>query len=244
MKYQQSDRMLELANKVARMKVVKSLLKPLYYPYKKRMEAKRNQFFLQNGKEVLRQFDAAMKDGNYFYTLAFGTMLGAVREKGFIRHDLDIDVYMWNEDWSPALREHLRKHGFGLIHNFLVGGGTLGREETYAKDNISIDIFYLYPPVDEYPYCCDFLMYPGTATFRQSIEQHGGLIARRIELPIKKERIFTQFENLELYIPSNYDEILSFRYGPDYMIPNPKWSFKSHNNHIIVWEDHQGILAE
>lgn len=244
MKYQQSDRMLEIANKVAKMKGVKSLLKPIYYPYKRYMEAKRNRFFLQNGKDILQQFNAAMRDGDYFYTLAFGTMLGAVREKGFIKHDLDIDVYMWNEDWSPALRTHLQKHGFELIHNFLVDNGASGREETYAKDNISIDIFYLYPPINEYPYCCDFLMYPGTATFRQSIEKYGGLIARRIELPIKKERVLTQFEGLSLYIPSNYDEILSFRYGPDYMIPNPKWSFKSHNNHIIVWEGKQGTLAE
>jgi hypothetical protein len=87
-------------------------------------------------------------------------------------------------------------------------------------------------------------MFPGTATFRQSIEQHGGLIARRIELPIKKERTLIQFEGLSLYVPANYDEILSFRYGPDYMIPNPQWSFKSHNKHIIVWEDKIGTFSE
>ena len=244
MKHQQSDLMLEIANKVAKMHWIKSLLKPIYYPYKRYIENKRNLFFLKHGKDVLQQFDAAMKDGGYFYTLAFGTMLGAVREKGFIKHDLDIDVYMWNEDWSPELRTHLQKHGFERIHNFLVDDGASGREETYAKDDISIDIFYLYPPVDQYPYCCDFLMYPGTATFRQSIEKHGGLIPRRIELPIKKERTPVQFMDLSLYVPTNYDEILTFRYGPDYMIPNPKWSFKSHNTHIRVWNDKIGILAE
>lgn len=244
MKYQQSDLMLEIANKAAKIKGVKSLLKPIYYTYKKYMEDKRNRFFLENGKEVLQQFDAAMKDGDYFYTLAFGTMLGAVREKGFIKHDLDIDVYMWNEDWTPQLRTHLKKHGFELIHNFLVDNGASGREETYAKNNISIDIFYIYPPIDQYPYCCDFLMYPGTATFRQSVEEHGGLIPRRIQLPIKKERTSAQFEGLPLYIPLNYDEILSYRYGPDYMVPNPNWSFKSDNNYITVWNDKIGILQE
>ena len=243
MKYQQSDLMLEIANKVAKMRWFKSLLKPIYYPYKKYLENKRNLFFLKHGKAVLQQFDAAMKDGDYFYTLAFGTMLGAVREKGFIKHDLDIDVYMWNEDWSPSLRTHLEKHGFELIHNFLVDNGASGREETYAKNNISIDIFYLYPPIDQYPYCCDFLMYPGAATFRQSIEEHGGLIPRRIELPIRKERTPVLFEGVSIYVPSNYDEILSFRYGPDYMIPNPKWSFKSHNNHIIVWDGKVGTIG-
>ena len=244
MKYQQSDLMLEIANKAAKIKGVKSLLKPIYYTYKKYMENKRNRFFLKNGKEVLQQFDAAMKDGDYFYTLAFGTMLGAVREKGFIKHDLDIDVYMWNEDWTPQLRTHLKKHGFELIHNFLVDNGASGREETYAKNNISIDIFYIYPPIDQYPYCCDFLMYPGTATFRQSVEEHGGLIPRRIQLPIKKERTSAQFEGLPLYIPLNYDEILSYRYGPDYMVPNPNWSFKSDNNYITVWNEKIGILQE
>lgn len=243
MKHQLSDGILEIANKVAKIKGVKSLLKPIYYPYKRYLEARRNSSFLKNGKNVLQQFDKAMNEGGYFYTLAFGTMLGAVREHGFIKHDLDIDVYMWSEDWSTKLQTHLKKYGFELLHCFLVDEGALGREETYIKDNVTIDIFYLYPPIDKYPYCCDFLMYPGTATFRQSISEHGGLIPRRIELPISKNRTNIQFEGMSLFIPKNYDEILSFRYGPDYMIPNPNWSFKSDNNHVTVWSDKIGVFS-
>jgi glycerol-3-phosphate cytidylyltransferase len=39
-------------------------------------------------------------------------------------------------------------------------------------------------------------------------------------------------------------EILSFRYGPDYMIPNPNWTITSFDNHIKVWEDKKGVVTE
>lgn len=243
MKYQIPESIIELANNMAKIKGLKTLLKPFYYSYKNFLVNKRNKYFMMNAKQVLNSFDKSMNEGGYFYTLAFGTLLGAVREKGFIKHDLDIDVFMWAEDWNYELQRHLEKSGFNLVHRYLVGEGSLGREETYAKDDISIDIFYIYPAVELYPYCCDFLSFPDTATARQSMSVHGAVIARRIELPIKKERIYASFENLQLYIPKNFKEILTFRYGPDYMIPNHNWTIHSHDNHIVEWTDNPGILV-
>lgn len=244
MKYQIPENLVVLANKASKIRFVKKLLKPLYYPYKNYMQKQRKKFFISHAKEVLAQFDTALKNGNYYYTLAFGTMLGAVREKGFIKHDLDIDVFMWNEDWSPTLEKSLNENGFKILHRHLVDNGESGREETYIKDNISIDIFFLYPSIDKYPYCCDFLSFPDTATSKQSMMKHGGLIVRRIELPIERERILTNFEGLQLYIPKNFKEILTFRYGPDYMTPNSNWTIKSYDNHIVVWKEKIGILTK
>lgn len=242
MKYQISEKTLEFANKVANIKGVKKLLRPVYYTYRTYLNRKRASYFQKHALTVLERFDKALNDGGYYYTLAFGTMLGAVREKGFIKHDIDIDVNMWIEDWSPSLRECLYKHGFQLLHSFEIENGKLGREETYVMEEITIDVFYIYPAVRQYPYCCDFLSFPDTASFSQSMKMHGGLIARRLELPFVKDRIQVLFEGIPMYIPRNYDELLSFRYGPDYMIPNPNWSIDSFNNHIVVWEEYMGVL--
>ena len=75
------------------------------------------------------------------------------------------------------------------------------------------------------------------------MKAHGGLIARRLELPIYKERVLVEFEGLKLYVPKNYDEILKFRYGSDYMTPNPNWTIKSYDNHIVIWEGKIGTIS-
>lgn len=228
--------MIEIANKAAKIPGLKSILKPFYYPYKNKINQRRNAAFRANALNVLKEFDSVMEQGKLFYTLAFGTMLGAVREHGFIKHDMDIDVFMWIEDYNNGMSQLLSRYGFKLCHVFLTENGNLGREETYEKDGVTIDIFYVYPPISNLPYTCDFGPVPGAVTNEQSMRELGKVRARRIEIPVSKERIKVKFEDVELYIPSNYDQFLTFRYGSDYMVPNPSWS-NGPNPHIINWDD-------
>lgn len=234
----------EVAHRAAKSKLVKSLLRPFYSFYQRINRNKRNRVFRENGLEALVQFDKCMQDKGLFYTLAFGTMLGAIREHGFISHDLDIDVSMFIEDYSEDLESYLRDYGFRLQHSFLVDDGLLGREETYLYNGVSIDIFFFYPPIDHYPYCCDFQMYNDSSTFRESMKKYGQVLPRRIELPMKKERRRISFEGVPLFVPQNAEEILSFRYGDDYMVPNPKWEVNSHDLHIVEWKDKRGLFVD
>ncbi|MCQ2067848.1 MAG: LicD family protein [Bacteroidaceae bacterium] len=52
---------------------------------------------------------------NLWYSLAFGTMLGAVRENGFISWDDDIDVYMMLPDREKFRRAFEKRHPEGLV---------------------------------------------------------------------------------------------------------------------------------
>lgn len=236
MKYVLSPKTMLWANRIAKIPLVKNVLKPIYYPYKKFLDKKRNEQFRINGLNVLIDFDNCMREYGKEYTLAFGTMLGAVREHGFIKHDCDLDVFLWIEDYSADISKCLESYGFTLEHSFLVEKGTLGREETYVKNNVSIDIFYIYPPIGQYPYTCDFSQLNNAVTWAYSQKHYGGVLARRIEIPISKERVKMKFESAEFYVPANYDEFLSFRYGDDYMVPNPSWH-NGANPHIIVWNE-------
>ena len=38
-------------------------------------------------------------------------------------------------------------------------------------------------------------------------------------------------------MPVNAEEICAFRYGSDYMIPNPSWNWKRAKNSVVDWEE-------
>lgn len=44
--------------------------------------------------DVIQEFDEVMTSNSYRYFLIFGSMLGAVREHGLIKHDMDLDTAM------------------------------------------------------------------------------------------------------------------------------------------------------
>lgn len=234
MEHSVSPNLVLLANRLAKFKVVKCMLKPFYYRYKKSIEESRKENFKKHGRQLLADFDKAFNENGIPYTLAFGSILGAVREHGFIKHDFDIDVFVWSDDFSDIIKTVLVNNGFALDHRFLVEDGKLCREETYSKYGIAIDIFYLYNSEDGLVYTCDYFPWDGYVTWENSMDKLGKILARRIEIPVSKTRIQVDFEGIKAYIPENYDEFLKFRYGEDYMTPKPGWT-NGKNPHIFEW---------
>ena len=221
---------------------LKSFLKPLYESlYKKRKYNKQNKIFKENALSVLNCFDKCMSGLGINYVLAYGTLLGAIREKGFIKHDIDMDVMVWSDEYTLSLTESLGKAGFKLTHQFLIDNGNLGREETYQLNSITIDIFYIFPPINNYPYVCQFTSYPPYPTFDLSMQKLGKVLPHRVEVPIDRERLFVPFETLSLPVPRNYEQILKYIYGDDYMIPNPNWTMGQYHTHIYDWYEASAV---
>ena len=228
-----------------KVKWIKPILRPFarfYYSFIDRNNIKRRdklkKSFQENGLNVLELFDKTMTSNGYKYSLAFGSMLGAVREHGFIEHDLDIDVFMWIEDFNEEVIKCLTEVGFHLKHTLIVENGNFAREDTIEKNGVQIDIFYIYPALEgrKYTYCCDFFPRGNCRSWEQSISKYGGLLPRRLEMPTSKDLKRVPFESLSLPILGNSHEFLSFRYGKDYMTPNPKWS-NGENPYIVKWSE-------
>ncbi len=217
---------------------LKHILKPFYDRfYKQKKVAKLNKKFRANALHVLETFDNCMKEADVNYTLAFGTLLGAVREKGFIKHDLDIDVMMWSDEYSEKMTDSLKEAGFKLTRLSLIENGRKGREESYTLDGLNVDIFYIYPPVKELPYVSLFISYPPYPTYEMSMQKLGKVLPLRVELPLVRDRKYVPFETIQLPIPVNYDEVLKNYYGDNYMIPDPNWAMGQFDRHIVEWRD-------
>lgn len=213
-----------LADRFYKNKVLRFLFLNLYRKlYRERVAQHRAQVFRASSDKVFGLFANALQDIGCEYWLTFGTLLGAIREQGIIKHDLDIDVAMFRDKRPDNMVELMAQHGFKRSRYIIVGDGQVGFEETYSCHEVSIDIFYFHK-VEGKPevYCYDFISDPHLSA-RESMEKYGGLLARRIYLPFKGLVDF-DFLGCQVKVPSNYDEYLSAHYGDDYMIPNPAWS--------------------
>ena len=109
--------------------------------------------------EMLKDFIEVFEEENIFYTLSGGSVLGAIRHKGFIPWDDDIDLNMPRKDF-----EHLKEvfdkrlgdkyvlcgpefgRGYGMSHVQIKKKGTVYKafnELTMEDTGIFIDIFVL-----------------------------------------------------------------------------------------------------
>ncbi len=234
----------DFAHKVSMIPFAKSLLKPFYYPIKGLYYRRRMSHFRDNAIVVLSEFDRCMTDNGYHYTLIFGSLLGAIREGGFISHDCDIDTALSIDERNARLYDVLALSGFKLIYRFSIKNGTLGCEETftYKDTGVTIDIFYIYPAIDSFPYVCCWNYGEGCASYRDTMKKYGGITPRRIELPFTGKSARVSFESIYVSIPENAHQISEFSYGPDYMTPNPNYTVPT--EHRYVWIEEKALFEE
>lgn len=185
----------------------------------------KNRIFLSRGIKILKEFDEILTDNNINYSLVFGSLLGAEREKGFIKHDLDIDTAVWHDQDYKKIEGLLVNSGFELIRRSETDNGSFGREDTYEKEGVQIDIFYFYPYDKEMSYTTVYVPFTGCSTIEESIKKRGGAMPIQLILPfsLKTERV--KFESINVPVITNRIEFLEARYGKSWRIPDPSFVF-------------------
>ena len=63
----------------------------------------------------LEYIDKLCRDNNLEYSLTYGTLIGAVRHKGFIPWDDDIDLMMRRDDYEKLIEILMNEERYGLI---------------------------------------------------------------------------------------------------------------------------------
>ena len=219
---------------------LKELLLPIYLKFQQK---RRKSCYDKSGLKVLKDFDDLMTKHHIHYSVFAGTLLGAVREKGFLKHDIDIDTVMFDGDYNARVRNLLYDKGFRLLRSFEVEDGTIGREETYIKDGVTIDIYFIYEDDKFSTYQCDFLIDTSSIHKKDGV-RIGRAYVRRLEFPVSYDIVRLPFETITVNALANYSEWLSYRYGKDYMIPNPNFKDKGDNPNIFMWEGKIAIVKD
>lgn len=115
--------------------------------------------------KMLLEFDSLCKKYNISYTLAGGTMIGAVRHKGFIPWDDDVDVYVLRDDFNRIRKifpkelagtkifyqSHQTDKNYYYQFDKLRMNGTIFKETFLENHKINHGVFIDIFPIDYVP---------------------------------------------------------------------------------------------
>ena len=186
------------------------------------------------GPEAITIFQKICWQHDVRYWPFWGTLLGAYREKGFIKHDEDIDIGMFDQDISVTLVDDMIAHGFRVIMAVVDKDLKKGFHLAFDYKGLKFDIYSCHKTDGEIvvfspePY--------NYAKFGQSprndimdiVHTHIDSWADLLEVP---------FEQITMTIPANTETILQQLYGKDFMTPIKNKKADDLPNPSIVHED-------
>lgn len=162
-----------------------------------------------HGPAALKRLDGLMKEHCIPYYADFGTLIGFVRDKGFIKHDDDVDISIVSNAAKPAdVLKVFLDAGYGFVHAFDYQGAFL--EFTVADvSGITIDVFFA-----------------EKTDVQGVVHKHQPIWNPSVKYPDEKANTLIQYDFLEptelidynvcgamTRIPKNYAEVLESEYG-------------------------------
>ena len=177
------------------------------------------------GLPMLSLLDGIFRDCGVPYSLVYGTLLGAVREKGFIPHDYDVDLALFADEDYSRVRERMLREGFTLRRSISVDDGRFGYEETWRYKGIYVDFFFFFPDGKGGWYGTEFYNQDGCAGWDESIARFGGLKVLKTLLPVTKETQYVPFETLRLSVFRTALDFVQDYYGPGWRVPDPTFVY-------------------
>lgn len=167
------------------------------------------------GPGILRAIHDEMRRMGWIYYADFGTLLGVVRDHGFIPHDDDIDLVVPEIVDPVRLYEAMSGlHGFRFLHAFTYEGRIT--ELTFSCCGISIDFFYLFEEGGRSKYFAYYEPKSPYVMFRDPWIAYSQL---RTRFGAPKE---FSVNGMTINIPENYDILLKEKYG-NWRVPIKAW---------------------
>ncbi len=144
-------------------------------------------------KENLLDFKKVMDKHKIHYGLWFGTLLGAIRENGFIEHDEDTDIFVLEEDKEKV---------FNALNDFEATGlkvvrySDKGEYISFMRNNDYIDIYFY------------------SKALNQRVTVDNGIDGKYLESVEMIDFLGTEFP-----VPNNPKEVVKILYGENWHVP-------------------------
>lgn len=148
--------------------------------------------------------------------LVDGTLLGAVREGGFLAHDTDVDLGVFIEHYRHGLPRILGALGFQTWRTF--GTPERGFQYSFKRDGVKLDVFFYYDDGERF---------------------HA---AWKDGQPIRYG--YPHFELAALLFlgglylaPADPEAFLARKYGPDWRVPVTQWDWAWGPKNAEPWRE-------
>lgn len=190
-------------------------------PHRRRMLQSRGRVVLQR---IIDAFDRHHVPG----FVAAGSLLGFVRDGGFMPHDDDIDVGVLPGEWSPVrlLRMLVEEEGFKFEFAFKFRERTV--EFKVSWDGVPIDVF-CYERNDDDFYCTCFYYFPEIHYPSENANSVWRIHEYNIQT-IKKIHVM----DMDVPVPSDPERVMEKLYGDDWRTPNPNWDDSMHPGREVM----------
>lgn len=158
---------------------------------------------------IIKKFDSLGID----YFICFGTLLGAIREHDFIKHDDDLELGVFSDQYYSQLAWKFAEIGFKKQYRYYITGSQIKNEgfvEKYSNGDIHFDLF-VFSRNDKNIWCWSYLR-----------DESNTLNAIKLQWPNSGlQRI--SFQGLEVPAPCNPEAFLEALYGKEWSKPCIYW---------------------
>lgn len=169
-----------------------------------------NVFEHEDAKEMFLMLSKILNEKKILFMPMFGTLLGFIRDHGFIKNDYDIDIMIHEEDCERVIN---------LIPEFHEQGIEITRTSepwvyTFKYKSAYCDIYTIRKPV-----------WPYNIRYCRIVENY---IQKSFFKDIEKREVF----GIQINVPQNPEILLEYMYGKNWRIPQ-KGQAKTQTNALI-----------